>query len=97
MVLDQIVTYGLQIIGGRRSPTKPHRRKCLVRRIRGRSASTLEHTLNTGVHFFLFNEFAARDLVETQLNLLLEPLVMSKQPGNRLLHKIVGGSSSRDR
>ena len=61
-----------------------------------RTDSTLEHPLNTGVHFFFLDEFAPRDLVEAHLNLLFEPLIVRRQTGNRLLHQLVGVSSSLD-
>jgi hypothetical protein len=67
-----------------------------LRRIPKRAASGSEHPLNTGVHFFFLDEFAARYLVETHLNLLFEPLVMGEEPGDGLLHQIVRASSGRD-
>jgi len=86
MILAQVVAYRLQIIYCRWSPPKPDSQKI---------GSTLEHPLNAGVHLLFLDEFAARDLLETHLHLLFEPLVVGKQPGYRFLHQIVGVSSRR--
>jgi hypothetical protein len=56
-------------------------------------ASRLEHPLNAGVHFFLFDKLASCNLVDANLNLCLEPFVMSKQLGNRFLYQLVGSPS----
>jgi hypothetical protein len=53
----------------------------------------MKHPLNAGVHFLFFDEFAARDLVNSNLHLLLKPLVVGKQPRHSFLHKIIGVSS----
>jgi len=56
-------------------------------------ASRLEHPLNAGVHFFLFDKLASCNLVDANLDLCLEPFVMSKQLGNRFLYQLVGSPS----
>jgi len=73
-----------------RVSTANHRR----RREPTECASGLEHPLNAGVHFFFLDELAACDLVDSDLHLLLKPLVVGKQPGDRFLHQIVGASPS---
>jgi hypothetical protein len=40
----------------------------------------LEHPLDAGIHFLFLDEFASRDLVDTRLNLLLEPLTENSLP-----------------
>jgi hypothetical protein len=60
-------------------------------------ASRLQHPLNAGVHFFLFDELAARDLVDSHLHLFLKPLVMREQPLDGLPDEFVGASTGLER
>jgi hypothetical protein len=53
-------------------------------------ASRLEHSLHAGVHFLFLDEFAAGYLVDANLDLLLEPIVMRQQAGNRFLDELIG-------
>src|ERR1039457_5984528 len=43
------------------------------------SVSRMEHPLNAGVHLFFLNELAARNFIDADPHLLIEPLVMGKQ------------------
>jgi hypothetical protein len=52
-------------------------------------ASRAKQALNARVHFFFFDELAARNLVNANLHLSVKPLVMCKQLRNGLLHKLV--------
>ena len=52
-------------------------------------ASRAEHALNPRVHFFFFDEFAARNLVYANLHLLLKPFVIGKQLCNGFLQKLI--------
>ena len=52
-------------------------------------ASRAKHALNARVHFFFFDELAARNLVNANLHLSLKPLVMGKQLRDGFLHKLV--------
>ncbi len=49
--------------------------------------------LNASVHFFFLNEFAPFNLVDSNLHLLLEPLVVGKKLGNGFPHELVGSPS----
>ena len=41
-------------------------------------ASRLKHPLNASVHFLFFDKFTSGNLVQADLNLCLEPFVMSE-------------------
>ncbi len=56
-------------------------------------ASRLKHALNASVHFFFFDKFTSRNLVNANLNLRFEPFIMSKQLGNGFLHQVVSSSA----
>jgi hypothetical protein len=56
-------------------------------------ASRLEQALNAGIHIFLINEFAARDLVDSHLHLLFEPRIVGEQASDSLLHQVICASS----
>lgn len=56
-------------------------------------ASGLKHPLNAGVHFRLVETLAPGDLVNADLDLLLEPLVLSKKLGDSFLQEIVGAAT----
>ena len=60
---------------------------------RSEAVSRLKHALDASVHFFFFDEFASCDLIDANLHLLLEPLVIGKEPGNGLLHKLIDPAS----
>lgn len=60
-------------------------------------ASRPKHPLNTSVHFFFFNEFTACYLVDTDLNLSIEPFTMRQHMGNGFLHQLVGSAACSDR
>ena len=59
--------------------------------------SRLEHPFNAGVHFILFDELAASDLVNAYLDLLLEPLGVGEKTCDCFLDKFVGSPSSSGR
>jgi hypothetical protein len=49
----------------------------------------LEHPLNAGVHLVFFDKFATRNLVDTYLHLLFEPLRVGQHLRDRLLYQLV--------
>jgi len=59
----------------------------------GTQLKRLKHPFNAGVHFLLVEAFAAGSLVNTDLDLLLEPGILGKKLGNRFLHEIVGAAA----
>ncbi len=77
MVFSQVGINGFKIVRGGR-PTG--------------CASRLKHAFNAGVHVLLLNPLAASNLLNTGLDVLLEPLVASKKLGNSLLHEIVSAT-----
>ena len=48
------------------------------------SVSRLQHALSAGVHLFFFDEFAACNLVDANLYLLLEPLMDGQEVWQQL-------------
>lgn len=56
-------------------------------------ASILKHPLNTGVHFVFIDKLAARDLIDSNLNLLLKPFMVHQKTSHSFLQQIVGGTS----
>jgi hypothetical protein len=52
-----------------------------------------KHPLGEVVHLLAFDEFAARDLIDANLHLLLKPFVVARQPGHGFLYKILGTPS----
>ena len=48
------------------------------RRVPTGCASRLKHALNASVHFFFFDKFTSRNLVDANLNLRFERFVVSK-------------------
>ena len=60
-------------------------------------ASRAKHALNARVHFFFFDELAARNLVNANLHLGLKPLVMGKQLRDGFPHKLVRSAAGLGR
>ena len=56
-----------------------------------------EHPLNTGVHFFFFDEFAPFDLVDSNLHLLAKASAAHNQLRHRFLYKRVCSASGSGR
>ena len=51
--------------------------------------SRFKYQLDAGVHFVLFDEFAARNLVDPDLYLHHEPCVMGKHAGYSFLDQVI--------
>lgn len=82
MTLLQIFIDGLEIFPRRQAPTG-----CVLRlSIRSTRASISVSSMSS----------AARDLINSLPNLLLEPLVLGQKPGNSLLHEVVSAMSGPD-
>ena len=50
----------------------------------------MKHLFDAGVQFFFFDEFAAVELVEANLDLIFKPLVVGEKAGDGFLDQFVG-------